>query len=230
MTKAVLKKAVDPIFEQIRKTDENGNEYWSAREFAKALEELGLIIDELEISTADVKIIKEKLTTADYIYVEGGNTFFLLQELKRTGTDKLIIEQIKKGKLYIGCSAGAIIASKNIEYVGLMDSPELAPDLNGDYSALGIVDFCIVPHYTNFPGEKIETLICDCLNLQRDSTLENRNFLKPEFFVIQFLPIGNFDNKINQFLQDFIESFPFQKAPRIEINPVFLELVEFRVR
>jgi glutamate-5-semialdehyde dehydrogenase len=34
MSKAVLKKSVDPIFEQIRKVDENGNEYWSAREFA----------------------------------------------------------------------------------------------------------------------------------------------------------------------------------------------------
>ncbi|MDR1610942.1 MAG: DNA damage-inducible protein D [Candidatus Symbiothrix sp.] len=38
MTKTVLKKAVDSIFEQIRKIDENKNEYWSAREFAKALE------------------------------------------------------------------------------------------------------------------------------------------------------------------------------------------------
>lgn len=38
MTKTVLKKAVDSIFEQIRRIDENKNEYWSAREFAKALE------------------------------------------------------------------------------------------------------------------------------------------------------------------------------------------------
>ncbi|WP_252346614.1 Type 1 glutamine amidotransferase-like domain-containing protein, partial [Listeria monocytogenes] len=38
----------------------------------------------------------------DFIYVTGGNTFFLLQELKRTGADKLILEEIAKGKLYIG--------------------------------------------------------------------------------------------------------------------------------
>jgi len=39
MTKTVvLTKTVTSIFEQIRKIDENGNEYWSAREFAKALE------------------------------------------------------------------------------------------------------------------------------------------------------------------------------------------------
>jgi len=38
MAKTVLTKTVTSIFEQIRKIDENGNEYWSAREFAKALE------------------------------------------------------------------------------------------------------------------------------------------------------------------------------------------------
>ena len=69
------------------------------------------------------------------------------KELKRTGADTLIIEEIKKGKLYIGCSAGSIIASKNIEYIAdIMDSTEPAPDLNGNYSTLDIVDFYIVPH------------------------------------------------------------------------------------
>jgi dipeptidase E len=58
----------------------------------KALEKLGLVIDELEISKAAPDEIKTKINNADYIFVEGGNTFFLLQELKRTGTDKLIIE------------------------------------------------------------------------------------------------------------------------------------------
>ena len=38
MAKTVLTKAVTSIFEQIKKIDEKGNEYWSAREFAKALE------------------------------------------------------------------------------------------------------------------------------------------------------------------------------------------------
>jgi len=33
-----LKKRVESIFEQIRRVDENGREYWSARDFAKVLE------------------------------------------------------------------------------------------------------------------------------------------------------------------------------------------------
>jgi dipeptidase E len=67
----------------------------------KSLGKLGLVIDELEISTAPYDEIVNKISNADYIFVEGGNTFFLLKELKRTRTDKLIIEHINKGKLYI---------------------------------------------------------------------------------------------------------------------------------
>ncbi len=37
MAKEITKKAL-PIFEQIKQTDENGNEYWMARQLAKALE------------------------------------------------------------------------------------------------------------------------------------------------------------------------------------------------
>ncbi|MDR0665156.1 MAG: Type 1 glutamine amidotransferase-like domain-containing protein [Helicobacteraceae bacterium] len=77
-----------------------------------------------------------------------------MQELKHSGADKLIIEHIKKGKIYISTSAGSIIVSKNIEYIKYMDSPAAAPDLDNDFSALGIIDFYIVPHCSNFPFKK----------------------------------------------------------------------------
>jgi dipeptidase E len=136
----------------------------------KTLAKLGLIIDELEISTATKDEIADKISRADYIFVEGGNSFFLLQELRRTAADKLIIEHINKGKLYIGASAGSMIVSKDIEYVKYMDNPKVAQDLNGDFTALGVIDFCIVPHFTNFPfkksAEKIVNLYSDKLDLR----------------------------------------------------------------
>ncbi|GMO11232.1 MAG: Type 1 glutamine amidotransferase-like domain-containing protein [Treponemataceae bacterium] len=120
----------------------------------KALQKLGLIIDELEVSTAPKDEIANKIVNADYVFVAGGNTFYLLQELKRSGADKLIIEHIKSGKIYMSTSAGSVIVSKNIEYLKFMDAPEVAPDLDNDFSALGIVDFCIVPHCANVPFKK----------------------------------------------------------------------------
>jgi dipeptidase E len=120
----------------------------------KALEKLGMTVEELEISTAPKDEIARKISGADYVFVSGGNTFFLLQELRRTETNKLIAEHIQKGKVYIGASAGSMILSKNIEYVKYMDNPADAPDLNDDFTALSVVDFSIVPHYTNFPFKK----------------------------------------------------------------------------
>jgi dipeptidase E len=120
----------------------------------KALGKLGLVIDELEVSSASRDEMTDKISSADYVFVEGGNTFFLLQELRRTGADRLIIEHINSGKLYIGASAGSVVASGNIEYLKYMDDPAAAPDLNGDFSGLSVVDFSIVPHCTNFPFKK----------------------------------------------------------------------------
>ncbi|NLC14061.1 MAG: type 1 glutamine amidotransferase-like domain-containing protein [Chloroflexi bacterium] len=126
----------------------------------KALETLGATVDELEISTASPQEINQKLRCNDIIYVTGGNTFFLLQEFKRTGADRIIIEEVQAGKFYIGESAGAMIASKEIEYVKAMDSPKKAPDLS-DYKALGLVDFFPVPHFGSFPFKKAAQRIID---------------------------------------------------------------------
>lgn len=127
----------------------------------KALENQGLFVDDLEISTATREEITKKLRNNDAIYVSGGNTFFLLQELRRAGADKLIVEQINAGKLYVGESAGAIILSKNIGYVKDMDDFKVAAGLQS-FDSLGVVDFYPLPHYTNFPfKEAVEKIISD---------------------------------------------------------------------
>lgn len=126
----------------------------------KALEKLGLIVDILEISTATSDEIAAKIKGNDFIYVTGGNTFFLLQELKRTGADKLIIEEVAAGKLYIGESAGAMVTTANTEYAKVMDQVAKASDL-ASFDALGLVDFYPIPHYNNAPFKKIAQKIVD---------------------------------------------------------------------
>lgn len=121
----------------------------------KELEKHGMEIIELEISTASKEEIKDKIIISDMIYVAGGNTFFLLDKLRKTGADKLIIEQIHNGKPYIGESAGSMILSANIEYVSLMDSPKVTSELNGEYDALAITEFSIVPHANNAPFKNV---------------------------------------------------------------------------
>ena len=112
------------------------------------LQSLGLKVDVLDVSSASYESIVSALTKNDIIFVGGGNTFYLLQELRRSGADKIVVQEVNKGKLYIGESAGAVIACPDIGYCSGMDSPEKAPDLT-DYTGLGLVDFYIVPHIGN---------------------------------------------------------------------------------
>lgn len=119
----------------------------------KAFEELGIIVEELEITTASPDKILEVLNRNDYIFVSGGNTFYLLQELRRKGADALITEQIRAGKLYIGTSAGSVILCPDIEFVKEMDYSHAAPELQS-FTGLNIVDFYILPHYLDFPFEE----------------------------------------------------------------------------
>lgn len=116
-----------------------------AEEETRMLEDLGLTVDELEVSTASRETVREKLMKNDMIFVGGGNTFFLLKELKRSGADQIIAQEVEKGKFYIGESAGAIAACPDIGYSAVMDVPDKAPGLT-DYTGMGLVDFYVVPH------------------------------------------------------------------------------------
>ncbi|MEG2801468.1 MAG: Type 1 glutamine amidotransferase-like domain-containing protein [Longicatena sp.] len=141
----------------------------------KALEKLGMEIIELEVLSASTKEINDKIITSDIIYVSGGNTFFLLDAFRKTGVDKLIIEQIHNGKPYIGESAGSMILSENIEYASLMDSPKVANGLNGDYHALAITEFSIVPHSNNVPFKNIVKKIDKTYSSKYDLKLISNN-------------------------------------------------------
>lgn len=155
----------------------------------KALQKLGLIIDELDISTASNDEINSKLRNNDFIYITGGNTFFLLQELKKTGADKIIIDEINKGKLYIGESAGAIVTSANVEYAKRMDDVKKAPNLT-EFSGLNLVDFYVIPHYTNFPFEKtVEKIIEDYSSKLNLSPISNKDAISVVDNKIDFIQI-----------------------------------------
>ncbi|UNG18747.1 Type 1 glutamine amidotransferase-like domain-containing protein [Stutzerimonas zhaodongensis] len=136
-----------------------------------ALVEAGLVIDELEVSAASREEIVGKLERNDYIYVAGGNTFFLLQELKRTGAGKLIAEQVRAGKCYIGESAGSAVLAPSIEYLQRLDDPSAAPDLDS-FASLALIDFYPLPHYGNPPfKEAVEQVLIEYRN-----TLDLRPF------------------------------------------------------
>lgn len=119
-----------------------------------ALERMGFRVEVLEITQKTVGEIERTLERNECVYVSGGNPFFLMQELRRKGADREIVRQVEEGKLYIGESAGSMIAAPDVEYAREMDEVETVytPDFR-DFSALGLVGFYTVPHYGCPPFE-----------------------------------------------------------------------------
>ena len=116
----------------------------------KAFEDFGYEVENFDISIFSEEIAKEKLSQAKIVFISGGNTFYLLQELKRKNLTSYLKERIENGLLYIGESAGSVIATPNIEYASIVDDKTLATELN-DYTGLNLVNFYIVPHFEEEP-------------------------------------------------------------------------------
>ena len=115
---------------------------------------LGAELTEIEISTANVSDITQVFDAADIIYFTGGNTFFLIDQLRKTGTDTLLKQQLEKGKLFIGESAGAIVCAPELSYIEKMD-PIPEDYSQSDYAGLGLINFYVLPHYLTAPFKKV---------------------------------------------------------------------------
>ena len=124
-------------------------------EAKEAFENLGLNIEVLDVSSAPKDLIRRTLQRCDLIYVSGGNTFYLLQELEKSGAKTIIREQVDEGKPYIGESAGSIILAPNTSYAKDMDEAEKAAPQLKSFEGLGLVDFYPLPHYKSFPFEEV---------------------------------------------------------------------------
>ena len=120
----------------------------------KLFKKLGAIVTEIDISTEAYSTIQSVFEDADVIYFTGGNSFFLIDQLRKTGTDELLKKELVKGKLMIGESAGAIICAPSIQYIEQMD--EKPEDYSQeDDAGLDLIDFYVLPHYLTAPFKKV---------------------------------------------------------------------------
>lgn len=142
-----------------------------------AFEKLGMKVDILNIDEEDPQTIEMTLKRNDYIFVSGGNTFYLLQELRRSKTDQVICNLIQQGKPYIGSSAGSIVLGEDLEYIKSMDDFSKAPDLN-DTQGLGMIPFAILPHFGDAPfTETTDKIFTDFHQKLVLVPLHNRQFV-----------------------------------------------------
>ena len=96
----------------------------------------------------------ETFYDSDVLWFEGGNTYHLLRWVKESGLiDDL--EQLLKDRLYIGVSAGSIIAGPDISL-----NQDIFPEEEvlriDNLTGLSLVKFAVVPHYLSesFPKSR----------------------------------------------------------------------------
>ncbi len=112
--------------------------------------------------------------------MEGGNTFYLLDAIRRTGADKVINRAVAAGKPYIGSSAGTVVAGSTIEQVKGIDDLQKAPGLKS-YDGLKLVDLAFWVHWGSEKGERRQKELQTIADLyERDlkfCLLRNNQFL-----------------------------------------------------
>lgn len=121
---------------------------WFVVEDRNKLIDLGFKVVDINLEHKTKKQLSQELRGFDIIFVAGGNTFYLLQEVRKSHFDEVLIPLIEKGVIYIGSSAGTLLVGPSIELAENIDNQLDAPELNS-YEGLGLVDFAVLPHYND---------------------------------------------------------------------------------
>lgn len=111
-------------------------------------------IPSIDMITSATEILTKNLKDYCAIFIGGGNTFKLLNDLKISGAFEKIREYINEDGIVFGGSAGAIIFGKNLKSCALDDINEINLE---DISGFDILNgYSLLCHYTNRTKEKDE--------------------------------------------------------------------------
>ncbi len=89
------------------------------------------------------------LSSADLIAIGGGNPYYLLYWLRRSGADEIIQQSARQGTPIMATSAGAIVLGQSLELIDHF-TPEMNSVQLTDYSGLRLIEETVLPHYDRF--------------------------------------------------------------------------------
>lgn len=125
-----------------------GTARWMDEEIA-AVERSGLSVTRIDLAKLSPETVEKAFDGCHSIWVGGGNTYLLLQEIRRSGFDALVTRKIIEGIPYVGTSAGSLVLAPNLDCIRFA---EQHPDLNLELTSLdGLNLFPLLPfvHFDN---------------------------------------------------------------------------------
>lgn len=113
----------------------------------RSIDEISPFVDSYdEISLEEDTHIPKSLGEYDFVFVLGGNSFYLAYRLNETGFGATLKNYIKNDGLYLGSSAGSLILMDDISEFAIADDPSKAPEI---HSGLNLIEEAIIPHVDN---------------------------------------------------------------------------------
>ena len=109
-------------------------------------EEMRFNVEEIDIEGKKESEVMKLLKLKDIIFVAGGNTFYLLNAMRRCNFERVIRKLLKEGKVYVGASAGSMVAGKTIKIANWKNIDKNVVGLR-NLKGLNLVPFDIFVHF-----------------------------------------------------------------------------------
>lgn len=131
------------------------------------LEGLGFEVDFFDLA----HVPAERLKDYPIIYLNGGDPFAILAELKKSGADRILRQLHHQGHLLIGHSAGAAVLGTTIEHARILGAgTEAMPEQ--DLSGLGLVKAIVLPHSNRYEERESAIKLLELASERPESLLK----------------------------------------------------------
>jgi len=124
---------------------EKGDKSWLIEDLVNLKKQGFKQIEIADISALTEEEWRERFDEADVLFFEGGETYYLMEWINKSGLAKLLPEYLKT-KVYVGVSAGSMVTSPDLALKMsqvIYDEDRVKTE---NMKALGLVDFYILPH------------------------------------------------------------------------------------
>jgi len=159
--------------------------------------ESGFNVEKIDIENKNYSQVLNLLMNFDIIYVQGGNTFYLLSMMRKCNFKKIIKKLLKKGIIYIGVSAGSIVAGKNIETAKWLGDENIVHMSDMNFMGLNLLPYNIVVHYNEGIGKIIKSKIPNPKKRKKIKLLQDGQAIFVLGNKISFVGTGQIINPIN---------------------------------
>jgi dipeptidase E len=161
---------------------EKGDKWWLIQDLIDLKNLKFKSIDIVDISAIERSLWQSRLEGADVLFFEGGGAFHLMEWINKSGLAEILPELLKT-RVYVGVSAGSMIACKDIILRIFQVLYEEDFDRFADMKGLGLVDFDILPHlnspyFKKIREENIREVIGNMRNMPAIYVLDDNSALK----------------------------------------------------